>query len=295
MNNGVECYGFRCNLAIRDITLYNIDFPDTVESRNKKFIEFFSNLKIKRVLETSYKKRKYLLIFKEELDNIVHCQIARKREISINEFNDGNIVERVEDDYPYVNIFCDLIGQKILIEVNTSVFENVDTSKKVIENVMSNYYKKMDMVLEIHPITEEHDFKKCFDDGKVYKISFELNIPNWGNAASAAKELAEDSKEMGADKLIYSLNNKNGNIVYNEGMDSFVRYVSEGSGIWKISGRDSSGEKFTVQSEMKKKKLVLESDRDRINGELDEIELTIIKDAFNKIETLERLKMNYEK
>lgn len=294
MNSSVECYGFRCNLAIKDITLYNIDLPDTIEGRNQMFNEFFVTLKNKRILESSYDKRKYILIYKEKLKDIIHCQIARKREVSINKFNEGIITEQREEDYPYVNIFIDLIGQKIIIEANSYVFENVDTCKKVLENIMGNYFKKHDIIVEIHPITEKKDFKKYFDMGKkVYKISFELNVPNWGNAASAAKELAEDSKNMGAEKIVYSLSNNDGNIIYNVGMESFVRYISDGAGIWKLKCRDSEGKKYYVKSEEKKKKLAIDATRDRINAELDETELLILKDVFNKIETIESLKMDY--
>lgn len=159
---------------------------------------------------------------------------------------------------------------------------------------MGNYFKKIDIVVDIHPITETNDFKKCFDIGRIHKISFNLNIPNWGNASSAAKELAEDSKKMGADKIIYTLTNKDGNIIYNDGMESFVSYISDGAGTWTLKGKDENGNTFSVTSEEKKKKLSIDSTRDRINQKLDEVELLILKDAFNKIETIERLKIDYE-
>lgn len=294
MNSNIECYGFRCNLSIKDITLYNINLSDTIESRNKMFNDFFKKLETEKILESTYNKRKYILIYKEVLKDIIHCQIARKREISINEFNDGIIIEKKEEDYPYVNIFVDLLGQKIIIEVNSYVFDNVDTCKKVLENIMGNYFKKHDVTIEIHPITEKNEFKNFFEQGKVSYISFELNVPNWGNAASAAKELAEDSKKMGAEKIVYSLTNKDGNIIYNDLMESFVKYISDGAGIWKIKGKDKEGKSFSVKSEEKKKKLRINSTRDMINKELNETELLILKDAFNKIETIERLKMDYE-
>ncbi len=294
MNNNVECYGFRCNLAIKDITLYNVNLPDTKESRNQLFKNFFTNLKEKKILETSYQKRKYLLIYKEEADDIIHCQIAREREISINEFNNGDIIEKKKDDYPYVNIFFDLLGQKIIIEINTYVFENVDTCKKVIKNIMGNYFKKNDIIIDIYPITEKNDFNSCFENGKVNHVSFEMSVPNWGNAASAAKELAEDSKKMGAEKIVYTLTNKDGNIIYNEDMKTFVEYISDGAGVWKIKGTDENGNKYSVQSEEKKKKIPMNTSKDRINKKLDEAQILIIKEAFNKIETIEGLKMNYE-
>lgn len=295
MNSSVECYGFRCNLAVKDISIYNVDLPDSKESRNKMFVDFFSHLQEKRILETTYNKRKYIIIYKEELRDIIHCQIARKREVSINQFDNGVIIEKKEEDFPYVNIFIDLIGQKIIIEVNSSVFDNVDTCKKVLENIMRNYFRNLDVIVEIHPIIEKKQFRTCFEDCKIEKISFEMNVPNWGNASSAAKELAEDSKNMGAEKIQYSLFNKEGNIIYKEDeMDSFVRYISDGAGSWQVNGKDKYGSKFSVKSENQKKKLIMNMSRDRINSELDEIESAIIKDTFNKIETIERLKMKYE-
>lgn len=295
MNNGVECYGFRCNLAVKDITIYNVNLPDTQESRNKLFNNFFSYLKDKKMLETSYNKRKYIIIYKEEVKNIFHCQVARKREVSINQFDNGDIIERKEEDYPYVNIFVDLVGQKIIIEVNSAVFDNVDTCKKVLQNVMRNYFKSIDVMVEIHPITEKRDFKNCFSGGKIKKVYFEMNIPNWGNAASAAKELAEDSKNMGAEKIIFSLLNKEGNIIYREEeMESFVQYVADGAGSWKVDGIDDSGDKFSVKSEEQKKKMMINITRDEINEKIDEILLLRLAEIFNMMEKNEGLKIDYD-
>lgn len=55
MNNSVECFGFRCNLTIKDITLYNVNLPDTKEGRNKLFIDFFVNLEEKKYLKVHIK------------------------------------------------------------------------------------------------------------------------------------------------------------------------------------------------------------------------------------------------
>lgn len=99
-------------------------------------------------LESKYQSRTYYLIFKNKYDDILHCQLARRKQFSKRELKDNNIIELDDNDYPYVNIFIELKSQKFLIESNTQVFENYNTCSKVIENIINNNLKDKDIRIE---------------------------------------------------------------------------------------------------------------------------------------------------
>lgn len=292
MKEKVDFIGYRGNITVEDISMYNTEYADSSTMRNKLFRNFFEELENKGSLETTYTKRKYILIFKENVNDIVHCQIARKREVSINKLNGNEINETIEEDYPYVNFFVDLPSQKILIEINSSVFDNNETGKKIIENVMKAYFNKHDVLIDINPITEEYDFWQMIKENeKVYKITFELNAPNWGNSANAAKEFAEDTKRLGADKTLLTISNKDGNLYADEEViGSFIKYIAEGAGTWQATLKTDAKGKSTIKSGQKTKKLSLEISRDDLNDKIDELELQILKNTFNKIEAVESLR-----
>ena len=122
-------YAYRANIAFEDLTIFNYQTEDNKENRNKIFREFFEQLKNDR-LKSSYATREYVLLYVNSEDDVVFCNLARKRSVSLNRVEDYKIVEKCEEDYPYVNVFIDLNHQKILIESNTSVFNNYLTAKK---------------------------------------------------------------------------------------------------------------------------------------------------------------------
>lgn len=288
----INFFGFRCNIAVEDITIYNSEFADSAENRNDLFVSFFKELKEKGTMETTYVKRKYIVIFKDESDGVFHCQIARKREVSLNKLNGQEIKETKEEDFPYVNIFVELKSQKILIEVNSSVFDNVDTSKKIIENIMKSYFKYKDVIIEINPITEECEFWNLIEENsKVYKITFDLNVPNWGNTENVAKEFVEDTKKLGADKTQLVMINNDGNIKPDRKVvGSFIKYISEGAGSWNVKVAGDDNIKYSVKSGERKKKISIEISKENLNNILDKIELELIKDTFNSIEAVESLR-----
>ena len=84
------------------------------------------------MFESKYQKRIYYLIFKNKYNDILHCQLARKKQINRRELIEKDIIDTEDEDYPYVNIFVELESQKFLIESNTQVFDNYNTCSNVL-------------------------------------------------------------------------------------------------------------------------------------------------------------------
>ena len=158
-------YGFRGNILFpNQSTIFNIGLPNDSNSKNKIFREYFQMIEKNKKLESQYQSRIYYLIFKNKYDDILHCQLARRKQFNKRELKDNNIIELEDDDYPYVNIFIELKSQKFLIESNTQVFENYNTCGKVIENIINNNLKEKDISIEMVQISEEQNFWKYFSD-----------------------------------------------------------------------------------------------------------------------------------
>ena len=89
----------------------------------------------------------------------MHCQLARKRQYNKFELNDNSrIIDKVDEDYPYINVFVALKSQKFLIQANIEVFVIFNTSGDVIKNIMNSYLEKIGATIEINTILKEEDF-----------------------------------------------------------------------------------------------------------------------------------------
>ena len=294
MNNNLF-YGFRGNILFPDqTTIFSIGLQNDSNSKNKIFREYFQMIEEKKKLESQYQSRIYYLIFRNKYDNILHCQLARRKQFNKRELKDNNIIELEDNDYPYVNILIELNSQKFLIESNTQVFENYNTCSKVIENIINNNLKEKDIRIELNPICEEQNFWNYFyDNSKVYSIDFKLVTPNMFDAeGDAVNFLKEAEKNVGSSKVNLSFYNQDGNLKPNKnGIDSFIKYISAGGGTWRIGIASSNGKKEYINSNQNSTKLNVPITYEEFkNNELTLEQQQIINDSFNKIETVDKFK-----
>lgn len=294
MNKKIGFYGFRGNIEFAEMDLFNYDLLDNSNEKNKIFANFFEQLKNKK-LESSYDVREYMLIYIQNIsDSIIHCQLARKRNFNTYELDTYKIEERKTEDYPYINVFVDTISQKFLIESKTRVFENPETCKKIIENIMSKTLMLKNAYISLNPITSEEKFwEKVEESKKVISVEFNLNTPNWLTTANAATDLMKEiRKASGADKAKLEFSNSQVGLELDKiGINSFVEYSSEGAGNWKIKYEDKvTGEKMIAKSKSKSKIIYVDLDSFDDDVICSEISVMNIKKALDKIEKFERFK-----
>ncbi len=293
--NGNLFYGFRGSILFPDqATIFNIGLQNDSNSKNTIFRDFFKIIENKKKLESQYQSRIYYLIFKNLYDDVLHCQLARRKQFNKRELRDNNIVELEDNDYPYVNIFIELKSQKFLIESNTQVFENYNTCSKVIENIINNNLKDKDIRIELNPISEEQNFWDYFhENSKVYNIEFKLVAPNMFDAEDDASIfLKEAEKNVGSSKVTLNFCNEEGNLKPNKvGINSFIKYIGAGGGNWKIRTINSNGEKESISSQQKSTKMIIPITYDELKNEILTLEQQkIINDCFDRIETIEKFK-----
>lgn len=294
-----DFYGYRGNITFYNKTLFNKDIYNSHDEKNKLFRKIFTTLKDEK-LTTDYSKRLYQLVYIQEHLGIVYCQLARKRKstkFKYDNFNNINVIE--DEDFPFVNVLIDLKSQKFLIQRNSSVFDNFDTSINVLKKIISKYLADFDAEINFYPITKETDFYYYInnDDFKIYSVNFTLNSPNFLRGHSAAEEFAREVKELsGCEVLEMNVKNGKGGINFDKDfVNSLLEYISAGGGQWKMSYKflddtrrqnissRSSGEFVKIQND-KKNKINLGSDRTYLK----------IRKSFNKLESFESLKNDEE-
>lgn len=164
MEETIEFYGFRGNIIFpNQVTLFSLGLENNSRDKNKVFTNFFEELKSSGKVDSEYQKRKYYLIFINQYDSIIQCQLARERIFDKYEMTKEKVIGTKDQDFPFINVFVELKTQKFLIESKTTVFDNYNTCSNVIQNIMNKYLKKVDATINVNPIVEEQKFWKFFE------------------------------------------------------------------------------------------------------------------------------------
>lgn len=232
------------------------------------------------------------MIFINQYDSIIHCQLARERVFDKYEMTQEKIIGTKDQDYPFINVFVELKTPKFLIEAKTVIFENYNTCSDVIQNIMNKYLKKVDASIDINQIVEEREFWGFFeDDNEVKTLNFNLTVPNLFDTSNDATNFLNDARDnVGASNVSLNFSNSEGKLKPNRnGIESFVNYTSAGGGTWSLNYKDKHGEKRSVSSKQKSKKICIKFFKDEINN-LDADKVEIIKCEMQKIETIEKFK-----
>lgn len=297
MDNNIF-YGFRGNISFPDqSSIFNYNLTNDSNSKNKIFRDFFHLVENAKKFESQYQKRIYYLIFKNRYNDILHCQLARKKQFNKRDLVDNNIIDVEEDDYPYVNVFIELKSQKFLVESNTQVFDNYNTCSNVIENIMNSNLKEKEIRIDLNPIIEEENFWHYFDnDFKVYNIHFKLIAPNSFDAEDSASKLVKAAQnDIGANIVNIDFCNSEGNLKPNRvGVNSYIKYISDGAGEWKITVLNEKGKKEKISSKQKSTKVSVPISNDELkNKRLDYEQICTIVNCFNEIERVIKFKEGY--
>lgn len=294
MSDSIDFYSYRGNIIFSDqVTIYNLGLENNSITKNKIFTEFFDELKKKAKLDSKFNKRVYYLIYINQYETIIHCQLARQREYNKYEMTKDKVIGTRDQDYPYVNIFIELNSQKILIESNETVFENYNTCSTVIQNIMNKHISVKDTTISINPILKEDEFWDFFkEDNRVNQIDFSLCVPNLFDADDDAVDfLKEVEKNVGASDVSLKFSNSKSELRPNKkGIDSFIKYISAGGGNWKLTYKNKDGKSKKANSKNKSIKISIPIKKDILNNALTEVEIGIIKEEMKKIETMDKFK-----
>lgn len=289
-----EYYGFRGNIAFVDqVSIFNAGIENNSDNKNKIFKEFFESLKLNNKMESEYQKRMYYLLYVQDYGEIYHCQLARKRQYDKFEMTPKRIVEKKEQDYPYVNIFIEIKSQKFFIESKTKIFKNYNTCKDVIQNIINNNFQYGDTRITIEPIIKEEEFWNIIEKEDIYSLQLMLCTPNVFDADDFADILLKDIEDnTNAKHVNMHFSNNEGKLdLKGKGIKSFIKYISAGGGKWRLKGKDANQKPTSYSSEQRSQKVKIAIEKKQTETKLlSEEDINRIRQEFFKIETVDKFK-----
>ena len=268
-----------------------LSFFDTVEEKRKEALKSFFN-EIERQKKITYELagRKHILVFNKKISDYIYvCKFGKEVSETICRESDTDIENTIEPNFPFVYTIIDVKKQIILIEIKTSVFASVITTKNKIQECFNISFalRGFDVILE--EITEESDFWTYIESSEgVYEVSLKLNSPNlFGGKIDTNEMLKEVQQEYNNTHLIFTLCSEKAKLWLkktNKGLNNALKYISAGAGRWSLT-TISNGQKQKYESEHNIKKVSLR-DIDPVGDDLEnEISQEIIS-AINNIETI---------
>ena len=104
--------------------------------------------------------------------------------------------------------------------------------------------------------------------------------------------LKDAQRNIGSDLVNLKFCNSKGNLNPNKkGLDSYIKYISAGGGDWKITRMGVNGKKEKISSKQKSTKVNVPISYDEFKKDvLTQIQIEEIKQCFNSIEAIEKLK-----
>lgn len=289
-------YAFRGFIEFsKQLNLFNEIIDESTKNKNKIFISFFDKLESeKNLTTTTFKTRKYLLLFYAKKENIVQCKLARKHEYDKDDLEGNKLVKKTEQSYPNVSVFVDLKTQKFLVESKIEVFENYNTCIDVIKKIMDDFFQSYDSYIAIESIVNESHFWNAYDNNiPIYSIEFKLNSPNLFNGSDRAEMVMKEvRKSTRAEKLAIKIENNTEGLTFDRDViDSYVKYSSSGGGSWSQKFKDENGRTKTISSKQvnQMKEIIIEKEIN-IDGNISEVTYKNILNVFTSIETVENLK-----
>lgn len=113
---------------------------------------------------------------------LMSAKLGKPKEVKLPDYDNDKIdfLDKKGTLYPHVYLLWDRDEQVILIERDTSVFQNYETVLKSIEDHLNELLAEYELRVFIEPLTEKTDFWKAIRTYKyLYGVNFELHMPNF--------------------------------------------------------------------------------------------------------------------
>lgn len=184
-------------------------------------------------------------------DRFFAGKIAKHGKAHVGEKVPGDIVEYVEDDWIPLLTVIDVIDQYIFVEKNWKFGTEQQTARALQEGLRVPVLNLFNHRIFIEPVTHvEHFWKVIESHQKIFKVELELISPNILDTNKAAREAIKALEEMyNQDKIRTILESESGNLkVPQEPTASYLEYIGEGEGSWRVVTEGPSGGKKAYSS-----------------------------------------------
>lgn len=274
--NGKKCYYVERKLFMRQTSTYATFryfiiptdqasiFDIASEKRQEAVQSFFRTLENDKKISCDIFSTKHILVFNKSINEHVYIyKFANQVDEIVYKESATDIENFIEHYCPFVYLIVDTKKQIILVELNSSVYRSVITTKNKLEKFFNNFFFTKGFTVSLKEITDENDFWTYIDssDG-IFEVSLKLNSPNlFGskfntnellklvqntyNNTSATIKLSNDEPVLHIDKQ-------------DEKLSDALQYIAGGAGEWCIVGC-FQGSKKRIKSNHSIKKVAIKN------------------------------------
>lgn len=262
-------------------------FQQLNKSKEELMSDIIRDLAINVKSEWTKGSKRFLFYGFQHKDNLYIIKFARETNENLYIEGDDDIEIRGIKEAKYVYLIIDTIHQIILIERNVSVFQQIDSSVKILAEYFRSQMRNFDYVVNIYPLVSKKRFWNYVDSAEeIYELSLEMNAPNmplFGNSdtRSVLKQIKETTNNEVFD---ISFKNKEGRLkVLRAVLGGYIDYVREVGGKYLLKFK-RNGIRETKSSETDTAKTYIERKK---TEKYSEEELKNISDKLKSIHSLE--------
>lgn len=184
---------------------------------------------------------------------LLSAKLGKAKEVKLLDYDDDkkDFLDTERTSYPYVYLLWDRDEQVILIQKNTSVFQDYEAVLNSIEDHLNNLLAEYELRVFVEPLTEKADFWRTIQMLKyIYEVTFELHMPNFlGETQKHLKEALETFREeYNATGVSTRISNPDGrlNILESDPQtNTDLEWITKGGGSWSINGKKEGEKKKT--------------------------------------------------
>lgn len=228
---------------------------------------------------------------------LLSAKLGKSKEIMIPKYDDNkkDFLDKKDTFNPHVYFLWDRDEQVILLEKNTSIFQNYETVLRSIADHLNNQLAKYELRVFIEPLTEKTDFWRAINTYEyLYEVTFELHMPNlFGETQKDIKNILEIFRETyNATGVSDQISNPDGrlNIPINDPQVSTkLEWITKGGGLWSIKGKKVDGKRKVKITSTRSQNIKVEETIEIENYDMEEIKslLSILRPKYSVKKTQE--------
>ena len=223
---------------------------------------------------------------------LLSAKLGKTKEIIIPKYDDDkkDFLDKKDTSYPHVYFLWDRDEQAILLEKNTSVFQNYETVLRSIEDHFNNQLAKHELRVFIEPLTEKTDFWRAIETYKyLYEVTFKLHMPNlFGETQKDMKNILEIFRDRyNATGVSDQISNPDGrlNIPDDDSqVNTNLEWITKGGGSWSIRGKKVDAKRKVKITSTRSQNIKVEETVEIENYDVEEVKyiLSILKPKYSE-------------
>ena len=208
------------------------------ENKEERFRKLFTKVSEEHKIEfVDWGTEHIVCHYKKLNENIYIWQLGKKQEFS----KPVVLIEKIENvndvKYPFIYLIFHIKKQIVFIQMNSSVFQDLDSVKSKMERFFSQELSEGKIIVHLTEISDQREFwAKVKEMDSVQEVEFDYNPPNYFRGKNAVDNLVKDvHQETDFQKFKIILQNKVSGLIFDfETFGEHIGRLSSGAGKYII-------------------------------------------------------------